>query len=105
VVAPFEEAGVQATEPEALRIHQDAWFSLGTLKAGANKTYTIRRPGNGVYLFVIAGQIAIGQDELGARDGAGITETDRFTIEVLQDAELLVMDVPMTLPAYLQGQA
>lgn len=101
VVAPFEETADTA----ALRIHQDAWFSLGSLQAGTTKTYTLRKAGNGVYLFVIKGKIRLGAEELQTRDGVGITETDSISLDILEDAEILVMDIPMALPPYLQGQA
>ncbi|MFY9172825.1 MAG: pirin family protein, partial [Petrimonas mucosa] len=54
--------------------------------------------GNGVYLFVISGRAKVGLQILDRRDGYGIWDTGGFTLEVLEDSEVLVIDVPMELP-------
>jgi len=84
---------------EGVWIHQDAWFSLGKFDAGREEHYTIRRPGNGVYAFLISGKAVINGQELHARDAYGIWDTDGFDISFLEnDTEILLMDVPMELP-------
>lgn len=87
VVAPDDE--------QAVWINQDAWFSLANLEAGVEKTYQIRRKGNGVYAFVIGGQVTINGEQLEARDGLGIWETETLTITANSNAEILLIDVPM----------
>lgn len=84
-------------EGEAVGIHQDAWFSLGTLKAGVKKEYQLRREGNGVYAFVIEGKVTINGYPLSIRDALGIWETDSLTVVADTDAEILLMDVPMSI--------
>ena len=76
-------------------INQDAWFSLGTLDAGQIKEYKLHKKGNGVYLFVIEGEVEVNNTVLSKRDGAGFSETDAITIEVLKEAKVLLMEVPM----------
>lgn len=80
---------------EGVGINQDAWFSLGTLRAGCDLNYNIRRQGNGVYVFVIAGEVTAGEQKLSARDGFGIWGADSFRLKAQTDAEVLLMDVPM----------
>jgi redox-sensitive bicupin YhaK (pirin superfamily) len=77
-------------------IHQDAWFHLGEFDADKSETYTIKRKGNGAYIFVLSGKIKVNEQELAARDGYGIWDTDSFTISASEKAEVLVMDVPMS---------
>ena len=36
-------------------IHQDAWFHMGTFSKGHQETYTLKREGNGIYVFLISG--------------------------------------------------
>ncbi|MFL5772722.1 MAG: pirin family protein [Flavisolibacter sp.] len=79
----------------AVHIHQDAWFSLGKLKKGTALSYEIHKKGNGVYAFVLDGNININKIDLNRRDGLGISETDSLTIEAADDAEVLLMEVPM----------
>ncbi len=77
-------------------IHQQAWFQLGSLEKGWEKRYQLKKEGNGVYVFVIdGGKIKVGDQQLTHRDGIGVWETDHFDIEVLEDARILLMEVPM----------
>ncbi len=76
-------------------INQDAYFSLGKFKAGSSVDYSIQHKGNGAYIFVIEGEAKIEGNSLQKRDAIGIWETDKFSIDVTSDAEILVIDVPM----------
>ncbi len=79
-------------------IHQNAWFHLGTFDKGVTTDYTIKRSGNGVYAFVIKGNVTIDGQALQARDGFGIWDTDKISIKSdSQGAEVLLMDVPMAI--------
>ena len=84
-----DDAGVWA--------HQNAWFHLGKLRAGYDETYRIKAAGNGVYAFVLEGRVTVAGQELAARDGFGIWDTDAFRIQASGDARVLLMDVPMRL--------
>jgi len=77
-------------------INQDAWFHLGNLKKYFQTTYTIKQTGNGVYAFVLEGDVTINGNFLNKRDGLGIWETDLLTIKAESDAEILLMDVPLS---------
>lgn len=79
----------------AASIDQDAWFAMGELEAGQVKEYKLHSRGNGVYLFVIEGEVEVQNTVLSRRDGAGFWETDGITIEVLKQATLLLIEVPM----------
>lgn len=76
-------------------IEQDAWFSLGRIEAGQVREYTLHKPGNGVYLFVIEGEAEVRNTALSKRDGAGFWETENLTLEMLKDSYLLLIEVPM----------
>ncbi len=95
VVAPI---GSEEEKAEAIGIHQDAWFSLGTLKAGVEKAYSVKKQGNGVYVFVIDGSILVDGYPLSKRDALGVWDIEMVTIKAESDAEILLMDVPMSIP-------
>ncbi len=77
-------------------IHQDAWFHLGKFDSQFTTDYAIRKKGNGIYAFVLHGNITVNGQQLNEKDGLGITGLERMTITAnSQDAELLLMDVPM----------
>jgi redox-sensitive bicupin YhaK (pirin superfamily) len=82
-------------EDEGVLINQDAWFHLGNLKSGFNTDYKIKQKGNGVYAFVLEGDVTINDQKLNKRDGFGVWDVDVLTIKADTDAELLLMDVPM----------
>ena len=77
-------------------IHQDAWFHLGRFDKDFTTEYKIQKQGNGVYAFVLKGDMTIDGNALNERDGLGIWETDKISIKAnSQDAEVLLMEVPM----------
>ena len=94
----FQQIVSPNPEDEGVWIHQDAWFHLADFDKGTVKTYEMKKTGNGVYLFVISGRAKVGLQILDRRDGYGIWDTGGFTLEVLEDSEVLVIDVPMELP-------
>lgn len=88
---------VAPNDDNAVWINQDAWFSLANFSNGFINNYTIHKKGNGVYAFVIKGKISVNSIELNERDGLGIDEIDEITIKADSDAELLLIEVPMTV--------
>ena len=82
---------------EGVTVQQEAWFSLGDLEQGKQLSYDIKRKGNGVYVFVLKGEVTIGDQKLDTRDGLGIWETDTISIIADSDTEILLMDVPMDI--------
>ena len=83
-------------QTEGLNIHQNAWFHLGKLDKDVTTTYELKdKQKNGVYAFVIDGDVTINGQKLNRRDGLGISETDKLDIQSDSDAELLLMEVPM----------
>lgn len=86
-----------SAEDEGVWIHQDAWFHLGNLDSGFETKYTLKKPSNGVYAFVISGEVTINNEKLSPRDGMGIWEVSDLHIVANSDTELLLMEIPMEL--------
>jgi redox-sensitive bicupin YhaK (pirin superfamily) len=82
-------------EDQGVWIHQNAWMHMLDADAQTSHTYTIKKPGNGVYVMVIEGQIAWNDQVLNRRDAMGVWDTNDFEIQVLEDAQVLLVDVPM----------
>lgn len=80
---------------DSLWINQDAWFSLGKLSRESTTDYSLNKNTNGVYAFVIEGDVTINGQKLSKRDGFGVWETDKLSITADNDAEVLLMEVPM----------
>lgn len=76
-------------------IHQNAWFSMGNFDKGVTETYPLNDANNGVYIFVISGKVVVNGNTLDTRDGLGVWDTKNFTMDVEEDAKVLLMEVPM----------
>jgi redox-sensitive bicupin YhaK (pirin superfamily) len=90
VVSPSKDNG-------AVWINQDAWFSLGSLEKDKSVEYAFHKDGNGVYAFVIDGEINAAGIDLGKRDGLGISGTDIFNVTAKTNAEVLLIEIPMSI--------
>jgi len=76
-------------------IYQNAWFHLGKFDKGVSADYTIKAKDNGVYAFILSRDVTINNQQLNTRDGYGIWDTDKISINADSNAEFLLMDVPM----------
>jgi redox-sensitive bicupin YhaK (pirin superfamily) len=88
VVSPDRKDG-------ALWINQDAYFSLGNFDSEKNITYKINKKGNGVYLFLIEGELEINGEKLERRDAVEIEEASEIEFNTKQKSEVLIIEVPM----------
>lgn len=80
---------------DGLWIHQNAWLHLGGFKKGEKTSYSLREPGNGLYLFVLEGRLRAGGEWLERRDALGIWETDAVELEMAETSEVLLLEIPM----------
>jgi redox-sensitive bicupin YhaK (pirin superfamily) len=80
---------------EGVWAHQNAWFHMGELDKGKKLSYDIKANGNGVYAFVLEGDVTIDGQALNKRDGFGVWDTDGINISADSNAKVLLMEVPM----------
>ena len=78
-------------------IHQDAWFHLGNLDQDFSTEYTFKKQGNGLYVFVLKGDVTVNGQALNQRDGLGIWDVGAVSIKADSKAEILLMEVPMQI--------
>lgn len=76
-------------------IHQDAWFHIGEFTENTVTNYTTKKPGNGVYIFVLEGTAKVEETTLTKRDGLGIWDTNSFDLAANANSKILVMEIPM----------
>ncbi len=88
-------SGLDLKKEEALYIHQDAEIKLGNFGKGKKINYQLNSPLNGVYIFVIDGHLLIENEEIFRRDAIGIYETDKLAIDILEDSNFVLIEVPM----------
>ncbi|HNL07708.1 MAG TPA: pirin family protein, partial [Chitinophagales bacterium] len=84
-------------DDEGVWIYQNAWFHLADFDAGFEQSYHTKQGGNGVYVFVLSGELNVNGQSLQMRDGLGVWDTPELVFTATQNSEFLVMDVPMTV--------
>jgi quercetin 2,3-dioxygenase len=93
----FQQIVSPNSDDDGVWIHQDAWFHLAKFDKGVSKEYKMKAKGNGVYTFILSGDVSINGQRLQPRDGFGIWDTDSVSIKAESNAEFLLMEVPMAL--------
>ncbi|MEM9325380.1 MAG: pirin family protein [Bacteroidota bacterium] len=76
-------------------INQDAWFHMGTFDQETAVNYELKKPGNGVYAFVLEGDAEIVGQDLSTRDAIGVWDTEKVTLKANEGTRVLFMEVPM----------
>ncbi|CAM1369149.1 putative Pirin family proteins [Tenacibaculum xiamenense] len=82
---------------QGVTIIQDSWFHIGKFNANATDSYTINKKGNGVYCFVIEGNVEIEGQTLEKRDGFGIWDTETIQFKSNTSSKVLLIEVPMNV--------
>jgi redox-sensitive bicupin YhaK (pirin superfamily) len=82
-------------DDDGVWIYQDAWFNIGKFDKGTKTEYRFKNKDNGLYVFVIKGDVKVNDQILNERDGFGIWETEQISIEAINETEILLMEVPM----------
>lgn len=80
-------------DAEALPIRADARVLGATLKAGESAEYRLRE-GRHAYLVPARGAVEVNGVRVGARDGAAIADERVLSVSALEDAEIVLVDVP-----------
>ena len=84
-------------EDDGVWIQQNAWFHLGSFDEGKAANYSLKSKDNGVYAFILEGEVEIEGQQLGPRDGFGIWDVDEIDVNSKSDSRILLMEVPMTV--------
>lgn len=79
----------------ALWIHQQAFLHLGIFDKDQTIQYTVKVPDNGIYVFLIQGEIEIGGQTIKERDAFGVIEFENIEIKTKATSRILIIEVPM----------
>jgi len=82
---------------EGVWIHQNAWFHMGELDSNTCLDYSLKNQSNGVYAFILEGNVTIEGQDLHRRDGFGMWNMSKISIQADSEAKILLMEVPMTI--------
>lgn len=87
IVSPNDEA------PATL--NQNAWISLGDFDEGFGDDYELHGKDQGVYIFVIDGDIQANEESLHLRDGLGLAGLNKVVIKANKPSRVLLIEIPM----------
>jgi hypothetical protein len=90
IIKPFGD-----DNEEGIPIYQQSWFHLTKLDQDRSIEYKTKKEGNGLYVFVIEGDISILGNKLSRRDAIAVTEAVSLEIIAEKEAKILIIDVPM----------
>jgi redox-sensitive bicupin YhaK (pirin superfamily) len=91
----FQQLAGPCPAATGVGLRQQAWLQLGELTAGAETTYEVQQPGNGVYALVLSGRVRINAQSLGPFDGFGTWDTPPLRVQADSAARVLLLEVPM----------
>ena len=79
----------------ALPISQQAYIYRTELDREKTVLLTPKNQNNGFYIFVVEGEVEVGDTKLVSRDASGISETEVVTIKGKSNSSLIIIEVPM----------
>ncbi|UKN02299.1 pirin family protein [Paracrocinitomix mangrovi] len=82
-------------DDEGSWIHANAWFHHGVFDKGELTAYQFNDKENGVFIFLIEGEIEVNGEKIEKRDGFGVHDTEGFDIKIMEDSRILLMEVPL----------
>lgn len=89
IVAP------DTSNKDVVKIHQDAYFTIGEFEAGQSCSYELYSHKNGVFALLIEGSLKLAGQELKKRDGLEIKNTEKISFVALEKATVLLIEVPL----------
>ena len=90
VVSPEDK-----NDGNALWIHQQAFLYLGVFDAGQAIEYDLKISGNGIYIFVIEGELETDGQVVNERDAFGAVAFNTLPISTRTPSKILIIEVPM----------
>ena len=79
----------------ALWVYQQTFLNLGIFEKDTSISCKVNIPENGVYIFLIEGEIEVDNQILRTRDAMGIIDFEQFEIKINSKSKILLIEVPM----------
>ena len=84
---------------DGIWIHQDVWFYKGDFENGISQEYQVHQKGQGIFIFVLEGELLVGNNTLQTRDAVGIEDATSVQITAAKPSDFMIIEVPMALPS------
>lgn len=76
-------------------IYQDAWFHIGEFTEEKTVLHSLKKKGDGLFVFVLEGTIHVAGEILRKRDAIGISDITEVEITSQSGSKVLLIEVPM----------
>ncbi len=86
---------VSPDEKNTLNINQDAYIFYSHLTKNKSIKYKLKIKNNGIFIFVISGEIVINNEHLSDKDGIGIENANEIKIKSVNESKILIFEIPM----------
>lgn len=90
-----EDTNVVLVGGGGLSINQDASITYVSSTTEKEEAYMLHGLGRGVYLFVIEGEVKVGEVAAGRRDALCISETEEFSYSLRENTKVLLIEIPL----------
>ncbi len=84
-----------SSQHNVLRINQNAYVYRAKVNSGNSLEYKINGNANGVYVFILNGELTVDGEILRRRDGLGVNGVHSLEINGIEDSDFLIFEVPM----------
>lgn len=81
--------------PNTHKINQNVYFSLGEFSENKTIKYSNYKNGNGIFIFIIRGEIEFEGKKIEQKDSLEITNTNHIEFIVKKDTKVLLIEVEM----------
>ncbi len=86
---------VSPDEKNTLNINQDAYIFYSHITKNKSIKYKLKIKNNGIFIFVISGEIVINNEHLSDKDGIGIENVNEIKIKSVNESKILIFEIPM----------
>jgi len=80
---------------EDLWINQDAWIHISNIDKNVKIPYNVKKPGNGVFVLVIEGEVSLQEETLTNRDAIFIKAETSIELFAEADSKVLIIEIPL----------
>jgi redox-sensitive bicupin YhaK (pirin superfamily) len=85
----------KSSQHNSLKINQNAYVYRAKVISGNTLKYQKNGNANGVYVFILNGELTVDGEILRSRDGLGVNDVQSLEIKGIVDSEFLIFEVPM----------
>jgi redox-sensitive bicupin YhaK (pirin superfamily) len=81
--------------PNTQKINQNTYFSIGEFTENKTIKYSNYKNGNGIFIFILKGQIEFNKEIINKKDSIEIENTNHIELKIKENSKILIIEVEM----------